>query len=302
MKSVLLRLREYYNQCSPTETEIVTFILENPKKAVECNIHELSDITFSSPSSIIRLCKKINFDGYKELRRELIYELATFEHTASVGTEEITQYDAIEAIAQKVTYKNAKTLDETLGLLDYDTLTTCVDLLCKAKTVYFFGLGSSLLVAKDAHMKFLRLNKSSCISEDWHLQLLEARNMTVDDLGIAISYSGQTLETIECAKAAKNVDAPVISITRYGPNPLTAICDHNIYVSATESLFRNGAMASRIAQLNIIDIIYTAFANRSYEKSLEKLVYTHIDKPSQEVVKPNLTKKKPDIKSNQYGG
>lgn len=291
MKSVLLRLREYYNQCSPSELGVTQFILDNPKKAVECNIHQLAQITFSSPSSIIRLCKKINFEGYRDLRSKLIYELAIFEHTSSIEFGEIERQDSIEDIARKTTYKNAKTLDENLGLMDYDVLHTCVDLVCSAKTIYFFGLGSSLLVAKDAHMKFLRLNKLSCVSEDWHLQLLQARNMTPKDLGIAISYSGQTQETIECAKTAKNVGAPLISITRYGPNPLVGICDYNLYVSATESLFRNGAMASRIAQLNMIDIIYNAFANRSYEKSLEKLVYTHIDKPSQEVIKPQVGKK-----------
>lgn len=281
MKSVLLRLREYYNQSSPTEAEIIDFIFDNPKRAVECNIHQLSELTFSSPSSIIRLCKKINFDGYKEFRRELIYELATFENTSTLKEEEIKRDDDIRAIAEKVTYKNVKTMDDTLGLLDFETIEQCVDQICKAKTVYLFGLGSSLLVAKDAHMKFVRLNKPSCICEDWHLQLLQARNMTSEDLGIVISYSGQTQEMIDCAKAAKGGGAPLISLTRYGPNPISALCDLNIYIAANESIFRNGAMASRITQLNIIDILYTAYANRNYERSIEKLVYTHIEKPLQ---------------------
>ena len=39
-------------------------------------------------------------------------------------------------------------------------------------------------------------------------------------------------------------------------------------------------MSSRISQLNIIDILYTAFANREYEYCLEQLSKTHIRKPA----------------------
>ena len=39
-------------------------------------------------------------------------------------------------------------------------------------------------------------------------------------------------------------------------------------------------MSSRISQLNLIDILYTAFANSEYEYCLEQLSKTHIRKPS----------------------
>ena len=44
-------------------------------------------------------------------------------------------------------------------------------------------------------------------------------------------------------------------------------------------------MFSRISQLNIIDILYTALANDRYEASLEQLSRTHIRKPGQALEK-----------------
>jgi len=38
-------------------------------------------------------------------------------------------------------------------------------------------------------------------------------------------------------------------------------------------------MSSRIGQLNIIDILYTAFINRQYDTSITQFQRTHIDKP-----------------------
>ena len=68
----------------------------------------------------------------------------------------------------KVTYKNVVSLDNTRKLVDLDILNQCVELLDRSQTVYLFGLGSSLLVARDMYLKLLRVNKPCVICDDWH--------------------------------------------------------------------------------------------------------------------------------------
>ena len=46
--------------------------------------------------------------------------------------------------------------------------------------------------------------------------------------------------------------------------PISNNADYVLYVSAAEPLFRKGAMGSRIAQLNINDILYTALLSLIY--------------------------------------
>ena len=74
--------------------------------------------------------------------------------------------------------------------------------------------------------------------------------------------------------AAHDQDAPIL--TR-----VAELADYNLYIAANESLFRNGAMSSRIAQLNVVDILYTAYASRHYEETLRALTRTHIYKPGE---------------------
>ena len=57
------------------------------------------------------------------------------------------------------------------------------------------------------------------------------------------------------------------------------LADHVLYVAANESLFRNGAMSSRLSQLNVMDILYTAYASRNHEDTMRRLTKTHIYKP-----------------------
>jgi len=279
MKSVLVRLQEYTGKASGAEKGIVSYLLQHPDEVSSLSIHELAEVTYSSASTIIRLCRKLGFDGYRDLSKSLVYELALRKSSFDERSSEISREDSLEELVAKVTYKNIVSLEDTRKLLDMDVLRKCVELILEAKTICLFGMGSSLLVAKDAYLKFLRINKPCIISEDWHAQLLQARNMTKDDVAIAISYSGMTEEVIRCVAAAKEKGATVIAITRFEENPIALMADYNLSVAATEFMFRSGAMSSRIAQLDIIDILYTAYINREYEENLRQFQRTHIEKP-----------------------
>ena len=281
MSSPLLELREKSRLFSPTEQEIVAHILQDPTIVVNMSIHELAKHTFSSASTIVRLCNHTGYSGYRDFRRAVAQELALREQTRRVEQKEISYSDTLRDIIDKITYKNIVSLEETMQLMDEKVLRQCVDMLRSARVIYLFGMGASLCAAKDAYLKFLRLNRLCVINEDWHSQLLQARNAGPEDVGIVISYSGATVEVVECMKALKEHKTPIIAITRCIDSPVAELADQKLYTTASESIFRTGAMTSRMSQLNIIDILYTAMANAQYEESLEQLSRTHIRKPGQ---------------------
>ena len=66
MKSVLVRIQEYSAQASGAEKGVLRFLRENPEEAAGYSIKQLADKTFSSAATIVRLCRKMGFDGYKE--------------------------------------------------------------------------------------------------------------------------------------------------------------------------------------------------------------------------------------------
>lgn len=280
MSSALVRLREGSKGFSSTEREVAKAILENPQLVADMSVHELARFTFSSASTIVRMCTHTGYSGYKEFRKAVTYELALKEQTRKTEQKEIEPSDSIETIIDKVTELNIRSLEETRELLDVQVIRKCVELLKNARVIYLFGMGASLCAAKDAYLKFLRLNKLCVINEDWHSQLLQARNATREDLALVFSYSGATVEIIECMKALRENSVATIAITRCVQSQVSELADEKLYTAANESLFRSGAMSSRISQLNVVDILYTALANESYEQSLDQLSKTYIRKPT----------------------
>lgn len=281
MDSVLIRLREATESMSATERSIAAFIQQYPERTITLNVRQLAEQSYTSPSTVVRLCKRLGFSGYRALHQALTYELAQLRRDAGHQTEEIAPEDTIERVIEKVTYKNITSLEDTRRLQDPATVSACVALLRASRTVLLFGIGSSLCVARDAYLKFLRINKPCSINDDWHSQLLQARNAGPQDVGIVFSYSGATTEMVACMQALRAGGAPCIAVTRYARSPVSALATYNLYTAATEALFRSGAMSSRISQLNVVDILFTLYVNQDYDACLRQFEKTHIHKPGE---------------------
>ena len=66
-------------------------------------------------------------------------------------------------------------------------------------------------------------------------------------------------------------------MTSSGENSLNRIADHNLFVTAKETVFRSGAMASRTAQLYVIDLLYAIYCSLDYDEIIQKIQKTRID-------------------------
>lgn len=296
MTGALVKLRELRDSMRGAQRQVADYLLEHPEDVLEMSIHKLAEKTFSSPSTIVRMCARAGFSGYREFRRNLAWELALRQQVRADAPKDISHLDSLSDIVEKITYKNIMSLEETRDLVDEEALRQCVELLNSCRIVLLFGIGASLLVAQDAYLKFLRVNKLCIFNSDWHSQLLMARNATAEDCAIVFSYSGETEEVINCMKELRENHTPIIAITRYSPSPVAGLADYKLYTAATETIFRSGAMASRISQLNIIDILYTAFADIDYENNLRQFTRTHIYKAGSQV-KPE-SERQPQTREN----
>ncbi len=278
MKGLLVRIDDYVQNAGEAEKQLISRLQRNPESVLRKTIKEIAKETYTSPATIVRLCKKLGCKGYKDFQSTLAYEVALFRESRDIAFQKITQKDTVEDIIYKVTKKNIESLETTRKLLEPKIITECVKLLETSRTVSLFGLGTSLLVARDLYLKLLRADVICSLCDDWHAQFLTARNLRDGDVAIVISYSGLTEEMLQCAKEAKANGAKVIAITRAVESKLAAEADFVLPVAATELIHRSGAMSSRISQLNVVDVLFTTYVNRNYEFCMNQFGRTHIQK------------------------
>ena len=279
MNNVLLRIKEMRLALAPCEELVADYILNNVKDACDTNIRVLSAMTNTSPSSIVRLCRKLGFDGFQDFSKSLLYNAVAIVQDRLVLKENtITKEDDVKSIVKTISTYNRETLEETQSLIDVDTISYCAELLISAHKILLFGLSFSYLSAKDLYLKLLRLDLPVVCNEDYHAQMISANNYTDKDSAIIFSYSGKTKEMLKLLKILKNNTTTVIAITRFSPSMISKLADYNLYVATINPLFDKEAVASLIATLNIIDIMYTIYIIRNYNDSTNKLLNTCIEK------------------------
>lgn len=278
MNNVFIKLKSYYPSATPSEKILIEYMLSHPKEVINLNIRLLSKKTFTSPSTVLRLCKNLDFVGFQDFKKSIIYNVAIEENNVNELSKDISEDTSISDLIDIITKRNQKAIINTAKLNNEEDLLEVIDLIECYDKIYLFGMGSSLLVALDMRQKFLRVNRNIIIDQDWHLQLLNARNADEKTLAIIFSYSGETHEMLECAKALYSNNAKIILITGFINSPIAKKAEKILQVAPIEHIVRAGAISSRIAQLNIVDLLYNIYIIRNYDSSIKKISKNYIEK------------------------
>ena len=277
-KTPLLTTMRQVKDLSPSERHIVEFIFENLQDVSNMGIVELGERTFTSTTTVKRLCRKLGIESYTDFRLQLSVEIASYDRMNILKGAQtpVGQYDTTADIISKVSDQNAKSIIETGTLNNPDVIAEVIRLMSTAERVDFYGVGPSNVVAKDAYIKCMRLGIPSSALDDPMSMRLNVRAYPKGALAILISYTGETDSIIDVARELNAIGVTSVSLTSFSENRLAAMCTHNLYVQSSESWDRLGGMSSRISTLNLVDVLFTALMNTDYEKYANIMNYTNI--------------------------
>lgn len=266
--AITLKIRSVYKSLTKAERKVADYILNNVEEIVYLSITELAEKSGVGETTVIRFCKHIGLSGFQEFKLNIAREVVNPEESIH---ENISFDDSIEVLVQKITKENQLALTNTAKILKTKELKKAVEAIVNARKIEFFGVGASGYTALDAKYKFMRLGLNIDANLDAHIQAISAVNLNHEDVAVGISFSGSTKDTVATCNLAKKSGATVICITNYARSPITSEADIVLLTSAKETPLRSGALTSKIAQLHIMDILYTAVAVKLKDKALNNL-------------------------------
>ena len=266
MTAIELRVRSIYDSLSTAEKKVADYFLHNVENVFSKPIALLAEEAGVSKVAWVRFCKDIGFDGLKDLKRTLFAQMREKpEDSLAEPFSDVRDVGSIKSLIEGIRQNSIQAISDTAALLDPNSLEAAATAIVNAKTVRIFGVGASGLVGEDLHSKLMRINKHSYFSTDPHTQLTYAANMSPQDVAVLISMSGKTKEILEILSLAKQSRTPTIALTQYSKTPLALHSDTVLYVSAPEISKRSGATSSRLAQLMVVDALFTATAHMDYD-------------------------------------
>ncbi len=271
-------LRAHYEQTTNVEKKIIDFILENTQTFIRLPITDIAEKIGSNPSSISRLCSKMQVKNISEFKIRMAQEIVSDEKKTGQTKKEyklpvdLTQSKA--EIVETIIHFEIEHFELFKNTLDIKPLIEASALLHKAQQVYIFGIGASAVVGLDVSHKLSRLEKKCFWSMDEDVQRMAACSMEQKDLAFCISYSGKSTSVCQSAAIAKEKNAKVIALCARSGSPLTTHADVQIMTPFTDPKKHIGADVSRIHHLLIVDILCALFVAKNLPLSLQALENT----------------------------
>jgi len=274
--TLLAHVRALMPNLAPAEQRVAEAVVHDPAGTAAKTISDLAAQCRTSGSTVIRFCRAMGFDGYPELR----LALAAAAQAASAGPErevgsDIGPRDSLTEIIKKITYADARAVEETGAQLRPEPLGAVVDVVVKARRVDIYGVGASAFVGLDLQQKLHRIGHTVYAWPDPHSAVTSAALLGPQDVAIGISHTGTTDDTIASLAEARRQRAVTVAITNFPGSPIAAVADHVLTTAARETTFRSGAMASRIAALTVVDCLFVAVAQRNYKQTMRALERTY---------------------------
>lgn len=260
-----------YHILTKLEVQVADYILAHRQAIPHIAISALAEACGVSDATITRFCRTIGYNSFRDFKLAIVQSLSQ-EGGAGLSADldaygEIRAEDSLQQKCQKLYHIETQALSQTLSLIDCDSISRAVDLLCQADNVYCFGQGNSSMVAMDAWGRFIAVTSKFHWVTDYHMQAFTAATLGPKDVILYFSFSGAMRELSELGRLIRQTEAKLILVTRFPNSPGAQYADLLLICGANEAPNQQGSVAVKLGQLFIIDILFHEFCARDPELS-----------------------------------
>jgi DNA-binding MurR/RpiR family transcriptional regulator len=255
---------------------IAETILADPETAAHASIVDLAERTGTSTATVTRFSRALGFKGYANLRVAIATETGRAEQ-ARWETDisgDIAPDDALDGVLKVIAAADTRAIQATAAGLDMADVERVAAAVAGAGRVEIFGLGSSGTAGREMAFRLERIRVPVWSRSDSHTALTNAALLGPGDVAIGLSHSGRTREVIETLAEAADHGALTVAVTSYPRSPLAEIAGVVFTTAVHETTFRLAALSALHSQLLVLDLIYVAVAQRTYERTTEAFELT----------------------------
>lgn len=264
---LLNKIREQLN-FTPIDKSIGNYILENPDAVLSCNAHELAILTYTSPSAVVRFCKKLNTKGYPDFRYQYIEE--HYENKL-LSSHELSPNRSLSENMNTLAQRYETIAKNSVDRLNKSTLAQVVHLLRNCEYVDFYanGLNYGIALAACERLSVLGYHAQVQLGINRHYIAMMSKQKREKTLTFLISHSGENEAVIDAAKCINGEKMTMVFLGRPN-NELQKIANYHLYWENDhlDSMFDN--LSYPVSLLFILDLLYVLVAFDKEVKYLEK--------------------------------
>ena len=249
----------HFEELTELEQEIARYFLQVDTIVDDLSSQQVTQKLHVSQAALTRFAKKCGFTGY----REFVFQ---YQHQAS---KQDTHSHKHSPLTKRVLRSYSNLREQTQDLIDEAQLERVAQLIENAERVYFFGTGSSGLIAREMKLRFMRLGVVCEALTDQDGFAWTTSIMDENCLVLGFSLSGTTQSVLDSLLDAKEIGAKTILFTS-APNKNSQAYTETVLVASHSQSSYIQRISAQLPMLFFIDLIYAYFLEINRE-SKEKI-------------------------------
>ena len=249
----------HFEELTELEQEIARYFLQAETIQDDLSSQQVTQKLHISQAALTRFSKKCGFTGY----REFVFQ---YQHQASKPD---THSHKHSPLTKRVLRSYSIMREQTQNLIDEEQLERVAQLIDDAERVYFFGTGSSGLIAREMKLRFMRLGVVCEALTDRDGFAWTTSIMDENSLVLGFSLSGTTQSVLDSLLDAKEMGAKTILFTS-APNKNSQAYTETVLVASHSQSSYIQRISAQLPMLILIDLIYAYFLEINRE-SKEKI-------------------------------
>lgn len=238
----------HFEELTELEQEIARYFLQAETIQDDLSSQQVTQKLHISQAALTRFAKKCGFTGY----REFVFQ---YQHQASKPD---THSHKHSPLTKRVLRSYSIMREQTQNLIDEEQLERVAQLIDDAERVYFFGTGSSGLIAREMKLRFMRLGVVCEALTDQDGFAWTTSIMDENCLVLGFSLSGTTQSVLDSLLDAKEMGAKTILFTS-APNKNSQAYTETVLVASHSQSSYIQRISAQLPMLILIDLIYAYF-------------------------------------------
>ncbi|MED4011096.1 MurR/RpiR family transcriptional regulator [Priestia aryabhattai] len=236
-----------YQKLSTSEYQVLNYMIEHINTSQVIGIREVAKANFVSTSTVLRMCKKLGYSGYKEFMFYL-------QNKTKMQQTEKLKSNHYEA-SLNYFIDNYKV---TLGLLNEEDISDFQKIIDASDSIFINGTGLSRMFVQYLSHKLFLLGKNVVVSQIDDSKTIFLTKIRHCQLMISISKSGETEYVLEKTNIAKSLGLQVVSFTNSLPNSLTELAEISFKVYDDVHVLDERSVISSFNSnmIQLIDIVF----------------------------------------------
>ena len=238
----------HFEELTELEQEIARYFLQVDTIVDDLSSQQVTQKLHVSQAALTRFAKKCGFTGY----REFVFQ---YQHQAN---KQDTHSHKHSPLTKRVLRSYSIMREQTQDLIDEEQLERVAQLIDDAERVYFFGTGSSGLIAREMKLRFMRLGVVCEALTDRDGFAWTTSIMDENCLVLGFSLSGTTQSVLDSLLDAKEMGAKTILFTS-APNKNSQAYTETVLVASHSQSSYIQRISAQLPMLILIDLIYAYF-------------------------------------------